>query len=315
LPAVAIYDLSLGQADMLATALAVGAFGLWLRKNPWAGVVLGLAIAIKPSLALLLLVWLWFRDWRAALTCAAAATAGLLLPFAAAGGLAALGDYLTFFLRRNAIHGNSEYINQAPYGMLLRALTPNGYTQPLAVAPQLVDPLRYASAIGAVGLWVLGVPRERGDDPPLIFCACLLALPLIVLVSPLAEDIHFCLLIPALVGCGWLVLARGWWRRPAGLFMLLLYAVFCPPRMQELIYPDHVLLFPGQESARIGPLIILLRSGTLLFVAVGALVSGCALLRAHARSSQQNGPDLERVRAGTDEDSAHAALRIRVRER
>ncbi len=289
-PAVAIYDLSLGQADLLVAALAVGAFGLWLRKSPWAGVALGLAIAIKPSLALLVLVWLWYRDWRTVLACAATATAALLLPFVAAGGIAALGDYVTFFLRWNAFHGNAEYINQAPYGMLLRVLTPNAYTQPLVVAPWLVDPLRYAVAIGAVGLWLASVPRPRGEDAPLTFGACLLALPLILLVSPLSEDIHFCLLIPALVGFGWLALACGWWRRPAGITVLVLYALCCLPRMQELIYPDHLLVLPGQTNAQIGSLVVLLRSGILLYIAVGALVASSALLRAnrHRPARQQD---------------------------
>ena len=66
LPAVVTYDIGPGQADLLMAALAVGSYGLWLRGHRWsASVILGVAIAIKPTLGLVLLVWLWKGDWRA----------------------------------------------------------------------------------------------------------------------------------------------------------------------------------------------------------------------------------------------------------
>src|SRR5215469_3949235 len=67
-PAVVGYDLGLGQADLLMASLAVVACALWLRgRSGAASLVLGATIAIKPTLALLLLVWLWKGDWRTAL--------------------------------------------------------------------------------------------------------------------------------------------------------------------------------------------------------------------------------------------------------
>src|SRR5262249_11776347 len=78
LPAVVTYDLALGQADMLMAALAVGAYGLWLRGSPWSALVIGAAIAVKPTLALILLVWLWKGDWRATLRSGLVALALLL---------------------------------------------------------------------------------------------------------------------------------------------------------------------------------------------------------------------------------------------
>jgi hypothetical protein len=290
LPAFVTYDLFLGQADVLMAALAVGACGLWLRGNRWAALPLGLAIAVKPTLALVLLVWLWMGDWRAALRGAAVALALLLAPFAPLG-LNTLRDYLTFYTRWNAFNANAEQINQSPVGFLLRALTPNPYTQPLANAPALVTPLRILIVVGALACYAWAVPRGRSGSVRLGMGACLLALPLILLLSPLAEDIHFCLLVPTLVGLGWLALdsETRWWRsrgreQPKAhvavlLGMPLLYLVCCIPRIQEIVYPDHLLALPGQADAALGPLIVLLRSGVLCAIAALTLLAGAHLLR------------------------------------
>lgn len=302
LSALATYDLWLGQADLLMAALVVGACALWLRRNPWAGLALGVAIAIKPTMALVLLVWLWKGDWRAALRGALAAAALVLLPFALIG-LPALRDYLDFLRHWNAFQGSAEYINQSPYGMLLRLFTANIFTRPLVEAPWLVAPLRVAVTLGAAGWWLRAVPRARAADPALAMGECLLALPLILLFSPLAEDIHYCVLLPALVGLGWLAFDRGIGGLSlgarssgggAGVHRTPLqgghtYAAwvvwgalaFCwIPRMQELIYPDHLLALPGQGNPTFGPYVTLLRSGTLLYVALATLLAGSVVLRA-----------------------------------
>ncbi len=321
LPAVVTYDLSLGQADLLMAALAVGAFGLWSRGNPWAALVIALAIAVKPTLALVLAVWLWKGDWRGALRGAVATVVLLALSFVPVG-LAALHDYLVFYSKWNAFQANAEYINQSPYGMLLRMFTLNAYTHPLINAPWLVLPLRLASMAGAAWLWARAVssplnpfpgrvgkgklssdalfhwvstvlrPRfRRGDGMPRplaststqTFCEQLLALPLILLLSPLAEDIHFCLLVPALVGLGYLAWRRGMARTGAAWALWIAFAVSCIPRMQELIYPDRFFgPLPGQHDPHIGAFITLARTGTLLYLAIVTLTAGGAVLRANS---------------------------------
>ncbi|MFI5274676.1 MAG: glycosyltransferase family 87 protein [Ktedonobacterales bacterium] len=305
LPAFVTYDLFLGQADVLMAALAVGACGLWLRGNRWAALPIGLAIAVKPTLALVLLAWLWMGDWRAALRGAGVALALLLAPFVPLG-LNTLRDYVVFYTRWNAFNANAEQINQSPVGFLLRALTPNPYTRPIMDAPALVTPLRILIIVAALACYAWAVPRGRTRSMRLGMGACLLALPLILLLSPLAEDIHFCLIVPALVGLGWLALdaeARWWHSRGHGatpdihaavwLGIPLLYLVCCIPRIQEIVYPDHLLALPGQGDAALGPLIVLLRSGVLCAIAVLTLVAGARLLRHLRRVTHAGvaGPD------------------------
>ena len=277
LPAVATYDLSLGQADILMAALAVIACGLWLRDSRWAWLVLGVAIAIKPTLALLPLIWLWKRDWRSALGAAGVATALTAGPFLLVGWQA-LRDYAVFFAHWNAFSANAEYINQSPYGMLLRLFTVNAYAQPLLVAPWLVTPLRLVVMAGAALLWLAVVPRRATPDRALAMGEYLLALPLILFFSPLAEDIHYCLLIPALMGLGWLAWQRGLRRSWAAWLLWAAFAFFCIPRIQEIIYPDHLLLLPGQSAPVVGHLITLLRTGALLLVACATVIGGARIL-------------------------------------
>jgi hypothetical protein len=57
--------------------------------------------------------------------------------------------------------------------------------------------------------------------------------------------------------------------------------------MQELIYPDHLLILPGQTDPQIGTLITLLRTSALLWLAVIALVAGQVIMRAAQRAAEK----------------------------
>jgi hypothetical protein len=289
LGAVATYDLALGQADLLVAALAVGACGLWLRRNPWAALPLGAAIAIKPTIGVILLVWLWKGDWRAVARGAIATAALIVVPFVVVGARGTQ-EYLTFLTQWNAFNANAEYINQAPYGMLLRLFTPNVYTQPLLDASWLVTPLRIAVILGAALWWMRAVPRQETPDRAVALGECLLALPLTLIFSPLAEDIHYCALLPALIGLGYLAWSRGLARRPSAWVLWTTFAFFCIPRIQEIVLPDHLITLPGQNDPQIGPFIVLLRSGALLYGALATLIAGGLVLHAARSPSHTETP-------------------------
>ncbi|MDE3229404.1 MAG: DUF2029 domain-containing protein, partial [Chloroflexota bacterium] len=277
LPAIATYDLSLGQADLLVLGLAAGALARNARGAGLAALPLGLAIAIKPQLGLLLGVWLWRREWRAALAAGLIALGGVVAPFAVAGGMGAVSDYASFFLRWNAIRGSAEPINQSLYGALLRLFTPNAWVRPLVAAPWLVLPLRIIGSVAALGLWLWRAPRHRPADPARALAQEALAFPVILLVSPLSEDIHYCLLIAPLVILGAWAATRGGWRwHPSWPVWALLaaYLIFCIPRAQELLYPGRLLPVPDQASA-LGAL--LAQAQADLFFALACLVFAAGL--------------------------------------
>src|SRR6185437_5381736 len=98
-------------------------------------------------------------------------------------------------------------------------------------------------------------------------------------------------LLPALVGLAWLAYSRGLSRlrsshhtaqpttRRAAWVLYLTLAVLCIPRMQEVIYPDHLFALPGQSDPHAGWLVLLARSGVLLYTALATLIAGAVLLR------------------------------------
>ena len=236
-------------------------------------------------MGVILLVWLWKGDWRAVARGVAATVALLVAPFVVVGARATQ-EYLTFLTQWNAFNANAEYINQAPYGMLLRLFTPNVYTQPLLEAPWLVMPLRIVVIVGAALWWMRSVPRQGTSDRALALGECLLALPLTLLFSPLAEDIHYCALLPALVGLGYLAWSRGLARHPAAWILWATFAFFCIPRIQEIVLPDHLIYAALARTTHvIGPLIVLLRSGALLYGALATLIAGGLVLQAARTSS------------------------------
>lgn len=278
LPAVVIYDLSLGQTDLLMAALAVGACALWLRDSHWAPIVLGVGVAIKPTLALLILVWLWKRDWRAAIAAGVVSITLILAPFAFAGGLSGLRDYWIFLANWNAFQGSGQCINQSAYGVTLRAVSANPCAQPLLTAPWLVVFLRFGLALATTAIWLRAVPPHRDASQPRGMIEALLALPVLLIISPLSEDIHYCLLVPPLLALVWLASTQRRLRRIDGALALIALGALYIPRMQELIYPNHLLTLPGQSSGALGVLITQARSDTLFALAVVTLVAGAAAL-------------------------------------
>jgi hypothetical protein len=60
--------------------------------------------------------------------------------------------------------------------------------------------------------------------------------------------------------------------------------------MQEIVLPDHLISLPGQDDPVIGPLIVLLRSGALLYGALATLIAGGLVLRAAQTPSRAEAP-------------------------
>lgn len=276
LPAIATYDLSLGQADLLTLGLAVGALARNVRGGRLAALPLGVAIAVKPQLGLLLGVWLWRREWRAALAAALIALGGVVAPFAVAGGLAAVNDYTSFFLRWNAFRGSAEPINQSLYGALLRLFAPNVWVRPLVEASWLVTPLRVIGVVAALGLWLWRAPRSRPAEQARALAQEALVFPIILLVSPLSEDIHYCLLIAPLVILGLYAALRRGWRWRAAWILWAAYLIFCIPRAQELLYPGRLLPAPDQGNA-LGWLLAQTQANLFFLLACGVLAAGLTL--------------------------------------
>jgi hypothetical protein len=186
--------------------------GLWLRTRQRpisAGVVLGIAIVIKPFLGVVALYFLWRRDWRVAF--ASILTSGILfvgsfIPLIFAHGLAVIQSWrdATSYYTSGDIASRPD--NYSLTGILRRIFLENQFTVPWLNSPLLFQGLSIALVIVVVGLYVTSVPfgkaLEKGATPaPLQLLIELGALLMLSMVyGPMTEADHTFLLFPAFFG-------------------------------------------------------------------------------------------------------------------
>ena len=186
---------------------------LWSRQR-WApgALILGLSLAMKPLLVLLILIPLLRRDWRTATftAIAAAVPTAILLPFVHdLNGLAALPGRI---LRGTSLHGEFQVFNVS--------LSSVAVVHPSLQALLLV--MRVALLIG-VALLVWRVRNKNLSAVELTVLAGALGMTLPVLGS--LNEIHYCLL--ALPPCA--ALLSGRMGLPAHFFALIAFVVLWFP--------------------------------------------------------------------------------------
>jgi hypothetical protein len=195
--------LALGQ---IYPVLALGLVASWVadrRERPLiCGWVLGLVVALKPSLAPVLLWPLVRRRWRAFGGALASGAAATLVAAAVVGPRATL-DWLRLLSDRSA---SAYWDNASLPGAAARLFTDNEFAQHLAIMPWTVL-FAYALGIGAIAITAVGIGRGSGAGLWALVAASLLA-------SPIAWHNYLVLLGPGIL----LLLARG---RTAPAFLLL----------------------------------------------------------------------------------------------
>ena len=194
-----------GQVNMLLLALVAFdvLFGV-ARDRKWAGVGIGLAVAIKLTPGVFLLYLLVTRRWRALCVSISTASAATLLP--AAIWPDASREFWTAALWDTNRVGDLAYVsNQSLRGMLARF-----------PADQVESLLWIGCVLLTLGLWAW---RVRRADP---LSALALTGILSLLLSPVTWVHHCVWLLPALVRCLELWPSRrGWAWTGAGIFALL----------------------------------------------------------------------------------------------
>ena len=174
-----------GQVTFYVAALTVAAL-FWLKPRPVAaGVLFGLAGALKPqALVLLPLALLATREWRALLTAAATAALAVLVS-ALVFGVGAWTDWIAALPRFQRMVMNS-------WGLERGMITPTALGHTLKLDPGALDFWRAAFALGAaVMAWMV---FRRTEDPARRL-AVLLGGGLFV--TPYAMHYDAALLVPA----------------------------------------------------------------------------------------------------------------------
>ena len=191
-----LLGLRFGQADVLLLLLTTLALLAHLgQRDILAGVALGAAAAVKPTLALYGLYYLKKRAWGT--LCAAALTGATLglAPFFLLGR-AAFADWFAisryFTGERYPAYPN----NQSLRGLLLRAFVGGpGYT-PLLVSRPLAQAIWLLAVAVALLIWYRAVSPQH-QQPQRAATEYALTTALLFFAAPLSEDIHYvALLLP-----------------------------------------------------------------------------------------------------------------------
>ena len=191
-----LLGLRFGQPDILLLLLTTLALLAHLRRRDLlAGVLLGAAAAVKPTLALYGLYYLKKRAWGTLCTAALTGATLGLAPFLLLGP-AAFADWFAISRYFGGPDYGSYPNNQSLRGLLLRAFVGGPQHEPLLVSPLLATILWLLVALAVLALWWRFVPATR--QPPLRAVAeYALTIALILFAAPLSEDIHYvALLLP-----------------------------------------------------------------------------------------------------------------------
>jgi hypothetical protein len=191
-----LLGLHYGQADLfllLLTTLALLAHQR--RRDVLAGIALGLAAAVKPTLALYGLYYLRKRCWTTLVAAALTGATFGLAPFALLGRNA-LADWLAI----SRYFGGGDYLaypsNQSLRGFLQRAFVGGPEQAPLFASQPLATGLWLVAAGLALSAWWRALSGQREGDQRAVLEWSLTAV-LILFAAPLSEDIHFVgLLLP-----------------------------------------------------------------------------------------------------------------------
>ena len=206
---------ALGQ---MYPVLALGLVAAWTADRqgsfPASGVALGLVLALKPSLAPLLLWPLFRRRWDMLLATIASGAVATL------AGVVAFGPGATFeyvgIIRRVKLE--AFWDNASLPSAALRLFTENEFTQPLATWPWML-PVAYVVGIGLV---ILTAYRVRDGSEGGLWAMTAAAL----IASPIAWNNYLVLLGPGIL----LLMAR----RRVPLALLLLALQFIPAQWPDL---------------------------------------------------------------------------------
>jgi glycosyl transferase family 87 len=176
----AIASLLLGQ---IGAVLMLAVTAAWLADRDdrplRAGVLLGVAVAAKPFLAVFAGYAVWRRSRAFTYGLAAGFCAALLVGLAAAG----IDGYRAWFAALGQISWTAHVANGSLLGLFTRLFgtTPGVlHTTPLAVRPRLIQPLWWASVslIVVVGIVALARTKDRDRAWAILLIASLLISPL-----------------------------------------------------------------------------------------------------------------------------------------
>ena len=258
----ATVSLRLGQLEILQLLLLAGAYlGLKRGRSLVAGLLLGVATALKFFPGALIAFLLWKRLWRPALVGLAVALALLAGSFAVVG-FEQVPRYLAFTSLYSRGAFGAFPLNQSLHGFFARNLTANPFVVPLKGwhLPWLADGATLALSALLVGGWAALCARPL--DPPgsqrfdLEFSG---AIALLLLVSPHSQVYAFVWLLAPLLVLAYRLRRAG----PGWAWPLAIVAYALVGRRYELYRPGLTRFVVSHVM--FGALLLLVVMGALLW--------------------------------------------------
>lgn len=204
------FDIYHGQINIVLLFLLV--FGLWLYKKEnkvWAGIVLSLVFLVKPFYGILVLYFLWRREYKLAIISAISSVILLVaafLPLLPKNGFKAVVDWLQSSSYYGTLPRTAMPDNQGLHGLLARLFSDNLFTNPWVASDLVLNLVRGGIIILLIGLFMVAVPfkplskRETTFFPQWFLVEIGFLLGLQLAYGPMTEQDHLLLLIPGLVG-------------------------------------------------------------------------------------------------------------------
>lgn len=184
-----------GQVNAYILVLLIGAvYASAQNALRWAGFLLGVAIALKATPAILTIPLLLNKKWRALLWTALGVIAAHLPLCFYPDGLQAIPD----FVRTTGEIAVGDVVNDPFYDYSLRRVVTFFLDVPPVVFTGLTAlvGLLYVAVVAA---YVRASPRDRADTGPLLGLELLLGIPVMIVVSPLIWNHHLIWLFPVLM--------------------------------------------------------------------------------------------------------------------
>ena len=291
-------DLYHGQVNLLLVFLIT--LGLWLHAKGHpiaAGLIIGVPLVVKPFLGIVLIYFLWRRQWKTAFTIGLTSATLLVVSFIPpyiSLGLPGVLHWLetSAYYSSHAIAARPD--NYSWNGILLRLFSANYFTTPWVESDLLYRAISLGALALFAGLFGLAVPGRRAatrspiGPAPLMLAEVGLLIGLTMTLGPMTEQDHLLMLTPGLAGV--LLIAyqsyqsqsaqRGAWLA-AAVAWVVFYMLLFPP------IPLSYGLPPSSAWVRLTGASILLtaRIGLMLLILTGLLARALRRERGGARGA------------------------------
>jgi len=252
-------ELKLGQSDLILTCLIVSSYFAYIHKrDTLAGVLLALAVIVKPYLGLILLYFIWKRAYRVVVVFLFTSLTCFSIAFVVAGWRVNVEWLQVTHLITSGFHASQVGIVSL-YGLLLRLFSDTLSARPwfkLGTWPAVIAALSLGIVVTILVLRAVHRTTLDSETAALEFALWVAGS---LLVFPDLEDIHA---TPAIISLVIIMLSVPWVRVkqyiyvPASIYALIVFLYFMNPLLPSLQWVGDVTPVTGWRILETGAYLV-----------------------------------------------------------